>query len=91
MLDTTQDDLPDRWLPQWKAMMRAEPRGEPGQTLQEWLEEVYFDEEAHADFTRQDILKVGQLIGKLLRFEPSARASARDLLQDPWFMDEDAQ
>ena len=88
MLDTIGDDLPERWLSAWDAMQSAEARGEPGQTLQEWLEEVYFDEEKKSDFTREDILQVGELVGKMLRFEPSARVSARQILQDPWFQDE---
>lgn len=38
-----------------------------------------------SDLTREDIARLGQIIGKLLQFEPSARASARQVLDDPWF------
>ena len=32
-----------------------------------------------------DIVRVGERVRKLLRFEPSERAFAREILQDPWF------
>lgn len=54
-------------------------------TLQEWLEEVYFDNNKKAEFTREDIAKVGKLIGRMLKFEPSLRATASDALSDVWF------
>ena len=58
-----------------------------GPGLQEWLEKMYFDGERKEDLTNQDITKLGQIIRKLLHFEPSARASAREILDDPWFRD----
>ena len=36
----------------------------------------------------EDILRVGVLIGSMLRMEPSARASAKDVVQDAWFQKE---
>ncbi|OCL14021.1 hypothetical protein AOQ84DRAFT_394724 [Glonium stellatum] len=66
----------------------ASPGEKSGNTLQEWLEEIYFDGERNKDLTREDILKVGELVRRMLRFEPSMRASARDILQDPWFKGE---
>lgn len=56
-----------------------------GYTLQQWLDESYFDGERKEDLTRDDIVKLGQIIGRLLRFEPSSRASAREILNDDWF------
>ena len=58
-----------------------------GQPLQEWLEEVYFDDEKNADFSRADIAKVGELVKRLLRLEPMARASAKEILEDSWSQD----
>lgn len=49
----------------------------PRPNLQEWLEEVYFDERQIPDLAREDIVRLGKIIRRLLRFEPSARASAR--------------
>jgi hypothetical protein len=58
-----------------------------GPNLQEWLDEVYFDSALSPDLTREDIVRLGQIVGRLLHFEPSARASARQILNDPWFND----
>ena len=49
---------------------------------------MYFDGERNKDLTREDILKVGELVRRMLRYEPSMRASAREILQDPWFKGE---
>lgn len=57
----------------------------PGPTLQEWLEDMYFDGERNEDLTKEDIVRLGQIIGKLLRLESSTRVSAREILNDPWF------
>ncbi|KAJ5348521.1 uncharacterized protein N7506_001774 [Penicillium brevicompactum] len=46
---------------------------------------VYFDGPLNPDFTREDIVRLAQIVGRLLNFEPSARASARQVLGDPWF------
>jgi hypothetical protein len=69
-------------------MDSASPGEKSGYTLQEWLEEMYFDGERNEDLTREDILKIGELVRKMLRFEPSMRVSAREVLQDPWFKGE---
>jgi len=58
-----------------------------GLNLQKWLEEVYFGGPHNPDLTKDDILRLGLNIGKLLYFEPSARASAREILDDPWFQE----
>ena len=69
-------------------MESASQGEESGYTLQEWLEEMYFDGERNEDLTREDILKVGELVQRLLRFEPCMRASVREILQDSWFRGE---
>ena len=88
MLETASDGLPERWQQTWRAMDSASPGEKSDCTLQEWLEEMYFDGERNEDLTREDILKVGELVRRMLRFEPSARASAREILQDSWFKGE---
>lgn len=55
--------------------------------LQKWLEEVYFGGPHNPDLTEEDMLRLGLIIGKLLYFEPSARASARQILDDPWLQE----
>ncbi|KAJ5772948.1 hypothetical protein N7457_007844 [Penicillium paradoxum] len=87
MREMASDDLPARWQQKWNEMNTGDDTNteSTGHNLQEWLEEVYFDGCQSPDLTRDDILKLGQIIGRLLKFEPSARASAREILDDPWF------
>ena len=87
MLEVTSEALPERWLGLWEAMGGGVGAESLGPGLQEWLEDVYFDGERREDLTGEDIAKLGQIIRKLLRFEPSARASASEILNDPWFRD----
>lgn len=88
MLETAKDDLPDRWEKAWHAMKDTLPDNASTCTLQEWLEEMYFDGERREDMSREDIVRVGVLIESMLRMEPSARASARAVVQDAWFQRE---
>lgn len=86
MQDLASDDLPHRWLEIWDGMSAEGGLPlETGPGLQEWLEEVYFDAPQRPDLTKDDVSRLGGIIGKLLLFEPSARASARQVLSDPWF------
>lgn len=52
--------------------------------MQAWLEEVYFDSKS-ADMTRDEIIDVGVVLRKLLRFDPWSRTSAEDILEEKWF------
>jgi hypothetical protein len=81
------DDLPERWKEKWDTMNAGNGIAieSTGPNLQNWLEEVYFDSRLIPDLTREDIVRLGHIIGRLLHFEPSARASARQVLNDPWF------
>lgn len=61
-------------------------------TLQTWLEETYFNNntsgggvEKRTDFSREEILQVGKVIGRMLRLEPGDREEARVVLRDEWF------
>ncbi|EKV16882.1 Protein kinase [Penicillium digitatum PHI26] len=87
MQEMASDDLPNRWHEIWDKMNgdNDELTDNPAPTLQEWLEELYFGSPQSLDLTREDIVSLGRIIGKLLRFELSARASAKQALDDPWF------
>lgn len=87
MREMASDDLPERWHEIWETMKadNGEPTESTVPNLQEWLEELYFGSPQSPDLTREDISRLGQIIGRLLMFEPSARASARQVLDDPWF------
>ncbi|OQD84587.1 hypothetical protein PENANT_c012G05075 [Penicillium antarcticum] len=71
MQDTASDFLPVKWQNSWAAMKEKDnnPRETPGPDLQEWLEDVYSGAQKQ-DLTREDITRLGMLIGKLLHFEP---------------------
>lgn len=85
MREMASDALPERWQEAWKTMDDKAATKESGPSLQQWLEDMYFDGERKEDLTKEDIAKLAQIIGKLLRFEPSTRASAKEILDDPWF------
>ncbi|KAJ5383744.1 hypothetical protein N7517_001655 [Penicillium concentricum] len=88
MQEMISDSLPVRWQGSWLEMRKEiTPSSEPEIKLQEWLEELYFVSDRKAELTKDDIVQLGGIIRKLLRFEPSARASAEEILNDPWFRD----
>lgn len=68
-----------------------EQEEDPTYTLQTWLEETYFNNnsgggvEKRTDLSREDISRVGMLIGRMLRLEPGDREEAREVLGDEWF------
>ena len=86
MREMASDNLPERWQEVWDTMNAKDgiTTERSGPNLQEWLEEVYFDCSQSADLTKEDIVKLGHIIGRLLHFELSARVSARQILDDPW-------
>lgn len=85
------DTLPERWQEKGTAMKRSPSYSPPDEddekyTLQQWLHEAYhFDEKRKRELTEDDLASVGAMIGRLMRFEPSARASPQEILEDPWF------
>lgn len=87
MQELTNEPLPERWQGLWETMSGEVTTESSKIRLQEWLEEMYFDGERNADLSGDDIIRLGHIIQKLLRFEPSARASAREILDDQWFRD----
>ncbi|KAJ0123879.1 hypothetical protein J7T55_012350 [Diaporthe amygdali] len=59
MMDYCTDSIPDRWQKKWQEMEKDTSRDYQPPTLQQWLEEVYFDPDRNAEFTKQYITKVG--------------------------------
>jgi serine/threonine-protein kinase SRPK3 len=62
-----------------------EPVDETDYNLEQLLQELCFDHDKTADFSQQDIRRFTKLIGKLLRYHPSARSTAVEILSDGWF------
>lgn len=85
MKEFCEDEMPDLWLKKWQEMNGTKSSDDQPRTLQEWLEEVYFDADRDAEFTKQDIIRVGHLVSRMLKFKPSSRAQAKEILADPWF------
>jgi hypothetical protein len=56
-----------------------------GHSLPEWLEYCYFDDSQSPDLTKKDIVTLGADHWTSLRFEPSSRASVREVLVTLWF------
>lgn len=95
MKEKATDQLPKQWRERADSLIEQSKRpGDPvyeeetstgGITLQQWLEELYFDGSKTAELTREDVRKLGDLIGRMLRFEPSSRETASSLLKHAWF------
>lgn len=96
MLETVnssdKDPLPDRWKLACQDLLDNERRPpsdeeDPTYTLHAWLEETYYNSgvEKRTDLSREDISRVGMLIGRMLRLEPGDRDEAREVLRDEWF------
>ncbi|RMZ71439.1 CMGC SRPK kinase [Pyrenophora seminiperda CCB06] len=86
MLENASDDLPERWQKKWQTMDRAWTGEKRDNVLQKWLKETYYYDGRKAEFTREDLVSVGAIVRRLLHFEPSTRASAKDILEDGWFV-----
>ncbi|KAM0209687.1 hypothetical protein ACHAQD_011028 [Fusarium lateritium] len=75
MMELTSDELPLRWQAKWQSMQDGVPRNDGTYTLQRWLEEVYFNNDKHAELTKEDLTMIGDVMGCMLKLEPSARVT----------------
>ncbi|RBR16009.1 hypothetical protein FVER53590_11132 [Fusarium verticillioides] len=85
MIELIDDELPPRWRAKWQAMQGTPTPPDDGMSLHSWLEEVYFDTDKTAEFTKNDLKRAAELIARLMRFEPSLRASPSEILAESWF------
>ncbi|KAM5376126.1 hypothetical protein ACJA88_007237 [Fusarium oxysporum] len=85
MIELIDDELPSRWQVKWQETKREASQEKDDWTLQSWMEEVSFDDDKPPEFTRREIRVVAKLIARLMRFEPSTRATPSELLADSWF------
>ncbi|KAI1129111.1 kinase-like domain-containing protein [Nemania abortiva] len=85
------DKLPDRWEEKWQEM-KKELRmdcddSDPDVTLYGWLERAYYyRKEWPCELTKEDLTKIGDLLERMWKYEPSSRPSTKDLLNDPWWL-----
>jgi hypothetical protein len=84
MMELIDDELPSRWQAKWREMERKALYDEDIWTLQSWMEEVYFDKDKHPELTRDKVRAAAKLIARLMKLEPSLRATPTDILADPW-------
>ncbi|KAI1158444.1 kinase-like domain-containing protein [Nemania serpens] len=56
MIKFSTDNLPDRWEAKWQTIQKRVPSDDDNspRTLQEWLEEVYFDTERRCELMKQE-------------------------------------
>lgn len=90
MMICCSDELPVRWRRKFRAvgLSKLKPiKYDPDKpkALPEWLAKYYVNKREVPVFTRYDIFRVGELITRMLKFEPSSRATAEEILSDPWF------
>ncbi|KAF5588095.1 CMGC SRPK kinase [Fusarium pseudocircinatum] len=85
MIELIDDELLSRWQAKWQAMQGTPTPLDDDMSLHSWLEEVYFDADKKAEFTKSDIKRAAELIACLMRFEPSLRASPNEILAETWF------
>ncbi|KAK8238670.1 kinase-like protein, partial [Phyllosticta capitalensis] len=83
-------EIPERWRGQLGGLERAaESSGELD--VRNSLKQLYFncpfDFQGAERFSRKDIIKVGELVSRMLRLEPAERATAAEILEDPWWDD----
>lgn len=57
-------------------------------TLSEWLYEIYSEGDKVAHFSEADLNTLGALLQSMMRYRPSDRPRASDLLLHPWFQDD---
>ncbi|KAK8154053.1 kinase-like domain-containing protein [Phyllosticta citribraziliensis] len=101
-LDRISREIPESWQEEWQAFKKQRRMFREEDYVKEYhriyentvaheLRKSYFDEhydEDEADvFSMKDINRVSKLIERLMRLEPSERASAAEILADPWWDD----
>jgi hypothetical protein len=86
MIGMASDRFPDQWQSMWRSMKGSEGDDDSDVvSLETWLDESYFDGERPVDFTKDEVVAFCKILRKLLFFEPSSRAPASAILEDPWF------
>lgn len=83
MLQVATYPLPDIWWKARTAMQNDHTKSYSGHSLQSWLKDIYFDYRLEQGLAREDIVALGEIVSRMLRFELGTRASTREMLEDP--------
>lgn len=85
MQEMATDEIPEHWRERALSLMNDSDADQESQdTLQSWLEELYFDQQKEKQMTLNDVRQVGSIVGSMLRFDPSSRRSVQEILRNPW-------
>ncbi|TGJ82074.1 hypothetical protein E0Z10_g6685 [Xylaria hypoxylon] len=80
------DELPTRWKGKWHEIEKTGPTLlHRSIEFRQWFERVYYQHGCEKELTERDVAKVVDIIERMLKFEPLARAEAKEILEDPWF------
>ncbi|KAI1173944.1 kinase-like protein [Nemania sp. FL0916] len=86
MRQTLTDEFPERWREKWEKMKgNFEGESITRLTIHDCVQGSYFFKDRKPDFTDAELRTIVELIDRMLKFEPSLRASPRDILNHSWF------
>lgn len=89
MLSLATDELPDRWRQAWRKMDDSKPYAYPDDPFQTLLDLAYYSRGREcAEIDGKKLRQIGDIISRMLYFESSSRATAEEILCDPWFQNE---
>ena len=63
--------------------MSVDPVNLETSDLSQWLYETYYDDDKKPYFTKTDLRSISKVLLRLLRFRPSERPSASDIILEP--------
>ena len=79
-------DVPEEWRKQAKVVVGDCRDDIDGGSLSNWLRETYFSGERKAEFSEEDIKRLGDLLAEMMLYQPGDRLSAHDVLKHEWFV-----
>jgi hypothetical protein len=57
-----------------------------GGSLSSWLYETYYNVERKAEFTKEDLRQLGDLLSRVMCYLRADRMSTHDILKHEWFV-----
>lgn len=78
-------NVPEKWRAEANTIIGNCKDDIDGGSLTDWLCEVYFNSERRLDFTEENIRRLGDLLTKMMCYQPEQRLSTQDILSHEWF------